>query len=58
MQTNLPYTVYRFDKLQFLGDTPTNEKPVSHHLTFHEAANEANNSRRNDRNHSYGVGSN
>jgi len=58
MQTNLPYTVYRFDRLQLPGDTPMNEQPVSHHLTFQEAAKEADKIRRNDRSHSYGVGMN
>jgi hypothetical protein len=58
MQTNLPFTVYRFDRLRFPGDTPKNEEPVSHHLTFGEAAEEANNIRRNDRIYSYGVGMN
>jgi hypothetical protein len=56
MQTNLPFTVYKFDRLRNIGDTPKNEEPVSHHLTFGEAADEANRLRRADNVYSYGVG--
>jgi len=58
MQTNLPFTVYRFDRFRNIGDTPKNEEPVSHHLTFGEAAYEANKLRCADKVYSYGVGSN
>jgi hypothetical protein len=58
MQTNLPFTVYRFDRLRNAGDTPKNEVPVSRHLTFEEAADEANKLQRGGSHYSYGVGMN
>jgi len=55
--TNMPWAVYRCDKLSRAAPSPTNEILISGHMTAMEAMNEANRLQRADPAHSYLVGS-
>lgn len=55
--TNMPFTVYRCDKIK-RGETSQNEVAVENFLTFNEAADAANAFRRANPRHSFTVGMN
>ena len=55
--TNMPFTVYRCDKIG-RGETSQNEVAVEHHLTFNNAADAANAMRRANPAFSFTVGMN
>lgn len=55
VQTNMPWAVYRGDRLR-RGETPRNEVLVSGHLSLDEAMEEANRMKRLDGAHTYAVG--
>lgn len=55
--TNMPFTVYRCDKIE-RGQTSRNEIAVEHHETFNDAADAANAMRRANPRYSFTVGMN
>ena len=55
MQTSMPWTVYRADRIK-RGQAPQNETLVSGHFSASEAMDEANRLKRSDPAHSYSVG--
>lgn len=57
IQTNMPFTVYRCDRIK-RGMPTENEIAVEHHLTFNDAADAANAMRRSNPGYSFTVGMN
>lgn len=57
MQTNMPWAVYRCDRLTYDAPFPQNQVLVAGHLTPREAMDDANARKRADPQHSYLVGS-